>query len=352
MKNIFLFGYYGFDNLGDDLILTSIIEKFNSEFKFNVLTYNYQKTSELVDVTPISRSKFFAIIKCIKNSDIIATGGGSLLQDETSSKSLYFYLGLILLGELFNKKVIFLYNGIGPINKRSNKFLMKIILKRVYKIFLRDYESLKLLESIGIDKNVKVVGDAVFLKKYNVQTTYLSKKDSKNVIISLRKWKTFDDMKIKEFAKLINVLLEKNYSIELLPLKNPDDVILLTKLQSLINGDINVIDFNKITVDDLFTKIEKAHFLIGERLHSLIIASICETPIIGIEYDPKISGFLDMVDQIPCIKTKNISFELLIKKINLLEDNYELYYKKLKDKKNNISKKVDKSVEEIIENMK
>ncbi len=59
-----------------------------------------------------------------------------------------------------------------------------------------------------------------------------------------------------------------------------------------------------------------------------------------------------MVDQIPCIKTKNISFELLIKKINLLEDNYELYYKKLKDKKNNISKKVDKSVEEIIENMK
>ena len=133
MKNIFLFGYYGFDNLGDDLILTSIIEKFNSEFKFNVLTYNYQKTSELVDVTPVSRSKFFAIINCIKNSDIIATGGGSLLQDETSSKSLYFYLGLILLGELFNKKVIFNQNGI----------ILKIFLRKIISI---EWSSIELID--------------------------------------------------------------------------------------------------------------------------------------------------------------------------------------------------------------
>jgi polysaccharide pyruvyl transferase CsaB len=351
MKNVFLFGYYGFDNLGDDLILSSIVEKFGSEFKFNVLTYNYHKTKKFVDVNPISRSNFSSIIKSIKNSDVIASGGGSLLQDETSSKSLYFYLGLILLGKLFNKKIIFLFNGIGPVNKKINRVIMKNVLKTVDVIFLRDYESLALLKKIGITTNAEVVGDAVFLKKYNVETTYLMKKNSKKIIISLRKWKNFDDMKVNQFIKLIDLLIEKGYLVELLPLKYPDDAELLMRIKSKVKGEIDIID-KEISNDELFNKIENCHFLIGERLHSLIISAICETPIIGIEYDPKIKGFVKMVNQLSSIETKNISFELLSESVNILESNYEFYYKELKRNKIKISNDVNKSVLKIINNMK
>lgn len=347
MKEIFLFGYYGFDNLGDDLILKSIVEEFKNRFKINVLTYNYEKTKEMLDVNPISRSNFSSIVKAIKNSDIIASGGGSLLQDETSSKSLYFYLGLIVLGKIFNKKIIFLFNGIGPINKKYNKFIMKTILKSVDNILLRDDKSYKLLESLNINNNVEVIGDAVFLKKYNVKTTYLEKRESKNVIISLRPWKSFDKIKVKEMSKVIKDLIKKGYNVELLPLMDPDDYELLLRLKQSTALEIEVIS-SSISVDELFNKIEKAHFLIGERLHSLIFSSICETPVIGIEYDPKISGFLDMVSQINSVKTEEINFEKIISSIELLENDYENFYNKLVKNKNEISDLVNKKAKNIL----
>jgi len=274
MKKVFLFGYYGFDNLGDDLILKSIIEKFGENFEFNVLTYSYEKTEKLVDANPISRSNFFSIIKNIKKSDIIASGGGSLLQDVTSSKSLYFYLGLLVIGKLFRKKTIFLYNGIGPVHKKINRFML-----------------------------------------------------------------------------LVNYLVLKGYKIEFLAFKTPDDVELLNKIKMNVNGDVNIIS-NDLEIDKLFNKIEEAHFLIGERLHSLILSAICETPFIGIKYDPKITGFVQMVNQIISSETEKISFDLLVDSVNAMENNYNYYYDEIKCKKNEISNNLNESANIIFSEMK
>lgn len=351
MKKVFLFGYYGFDNLGDDLILKSIIEKFGENFEFNVLTYSYEKTEKLVDANPISRSNFFSIIKNIKKSDIIASGGGSLLQDVTSSKSLYFYLGLLVIGKLFRKKTIFLYNGIGPVHKKINRFMLKCVLKRIDKIYLRDNKSKEFLNQIGIKNNVYVVGDAVFLNDYPVNREFKYKNESKKVIISLRKWKKSDKNKIDEFVKLVNYLVLKGYKIEFLAFKTPDDVELLNKIKMNVNGDVNIIS-NDLEIDKLFNKIEEAHFLIGERLHSLILSAICETPFIGIKYDPKITGFVQMVNQIISSETEKISFDLLVDSVNAMENNYNYYYDEIKCKKNEISNNLNESANIIFSEMK
>ncbi|MDM8533801.1 polysaccharide pyruvyl transferase CsaB [Clostridiaceae bacterium HSG29] len=344
MKNVFLFGYYGYDNLGDDLILKSIINTFSGEFKFKVLTYNYEKTNKIENLTPVSRLKFFNIIHEIFISDVVASGGGSLLQDATSSKSLYFYLGLIFLGEVFQKKTIFLFNGIGPINGYFNRKLVKWVLKRVDRIILRDYQSFEFLKTLGLNKNIEVVGDAVFLSDYKVTKTYEEKRSSKLVIISLRPWKNYNELKINETRKMIKYLKENGYSVELLPLMQPDDYKLLKSLE--IDGEVTIID----SLEDemvIFKKIEEAHLLIGERLHSLIISSICETPFLSIEYDPKIAGFTKMVKQVNALKTENYNHKLIIESLELLEINYEKYYIDLKLEKNNIKSELEKCIESI-----
>jgi len=344
MKTVFLFGYYGYDNLGDDLILKSIINTFNGKFKFKVLTYNYEKTHKIKNVTPVSRSKFLKIIYEILTSDVVASGGGSLLQDATSSKSLYFYLGLILLGKMFRKKTIFLFNGIGPIEGRLNRGLVKWVLKRVDRIILRDYQSMSLLKTLGISNNVEVVGDAVFLSDYEVKKTYEEKKLSKLIIISLRPWKSYDQLKIEETQKLITYLKEKGYSVELLPLMQPDDYKLLNQIN--IKGQVRIIK-PQMSEIDLFKKMESAHLLIGERLHSLIISSICETPFIGIEYDPKIAGYTKMVKQLNALRTENYNYETIIESLEQMESAYEKYYLALKFEKNKIKSEIRTCVKSI-----
>lgn len=345
MKTVFLFGYYGYDNLGDDLILESIVNTLNNQFKFKVLTYNYEKTHKVNNVVPVSRSKFLKIIHEIFTSDIVASGGGSLLQDATSSKSLYFYLGLIILGKIFRKKTIFLFNGIGPINGSFNQKLVQWVLSKVDRIILRDVQSKELLTKLGITKNVEVVGDAVFLNEHDVEKTYSEKNASKLIIISLRPWKNFDKVKIFETNKLIKALLSKGYSVELLPLMMPDDYEILREIAK--DNDVEIIDFHD-KQGKLFNKIESAHVLIGERLHSLIISSICETPFIGIEYDPKIAGYCKMVKQLNAMKTENFDHEKIVQSLEVLETSYNKYYESLKSEKNKIKSNIRNCVKSII----
>jgi polysaccharide pyruvyl transferase CsaB len=345
MKTVFLFGYYGYDNLGDDLILESIVNTLNNQFNFKVLTYNYEKTHKVDNVVPVSRSKFTKIIREIITSDIVASGGGSLLQDATSSKSLYFYLGLIILGKLFRKETIFLFNGIGPIKGKFNKKLVKWVLNKVDRIILRDYQSKEFLTGLGITINVEVVGDAVFLNDFEVRKSFQAKESSKLAIISLRPWKHFDEIKVVEAEKLINALQLKGYTVELLPLMMPDDYEILSQINT--NNNVKIIDYHD-KQDELFQKIESAHVLIGERLHSLVISSICETPFIGIEYDPKIAGYCKMVKQINALKTENFNHKGIIRSLELLDSSYKTYYNDLKLEKNNIKSDIRNCVKSII----
>ena len=91
--------------------------------------------------------KFFG---ALKNSDVLVSGGGSLLQDVTSLKSLIYYLGIIYAALFMRKKVVIFAQGIGPINSSAGKFLTKLALRHAEKISVRDKKSQELLKSWGI----------------------------------------------------------------------------------------------------------------------------------------------------------------------------------------------------------
>mgnify|MGYP002139153558 CR=1 FL=1 len=55
-------------------------------------------------------------------------GGGSLLQDVTSWKSMIYYLSIITLGVLFRKQVFLYSQGIGPVRYRVIRIILKHVL--------------------------------------------------------------------------------------------------------------------------------------------------------------------------------------------------------------------------------
>ena len=133
MTKYLISGYIGFDNFGDEAIASVLVSnlKKNGAEKITVLSSNPEKTARLYDVNSEHFLKFF---KPILETDVLISGGGSLLQDITSLKSLLYYLAIILFAQAMNKRVIIFAQGFTPFRTKIGEFFTKFVLKRCSKI--------------------------------------------------------------------------------------------------------------------------------------------------------------------------------------------------------------------------
>ena len=133
MTKYLVSGYIGFDNFGDEAIASVLIShlKTKQAEKITVLSSNPEKTAKTYRVFSEHYMKFF---KPILETDVLISGGGSLLQDITSLKSLIYYLTVITVALVFNKKVIIYAQGFTPFRTSFGKFFTKFVLKYCDKI--------------------------------------------------------------------------------------------------------------------------------------------------------------------------------------------------------------------------
>lgn len=92
--HIVLSGYYGFNNIGDEAILYSIIQslrRLEPEIDITVLSNNPEVTESLYQTKAVNRWNPAEILLALKQADGLISGGGSLFQDETGFKSVAYY---------------------------------------------------------------------------------------------------------------------------------------------------------------------------------------------------------------------------------------------------------------------
>ena len=100
-------GYYGFKNFGDETILSVLIKHLkNLNVDITVFSSDPNFTEKTYGINSIKSFDMIKVICTLRNTDVLISGGGSLLQDATSLKSLIYYLSVIALALFFNKKVI------------------------------------------------------------------------------------------------------------------------------------------------------------------------------------------------------------------------------------------------------
>ena len=160
---VLISGYYGFHNIGDEAILKSVIIALRQEkpdIKITVLSNDVEHTKKTYNVDAINRWNIGKIYLELLKSDGLISGGGSLLQDVTSSRPIYYTL-IMKLAKLARKPVFIYAQGVGPISEDKNKKAVKKILNKVNYITLRDKESLDLVKSIGVTKDIEIVPDPV-----------------------------------------------------------------------------------------------------------------------------------------------------------------------------------------------
>ena len=315
-------GYYGFDNIGDEAILKSIIMALREEDKdieITVLSNNPKSTMKNYNVNAISRWNLKKIFNELRCSDGLISGGGSLLQDVTSSRSILYYTSIMGLANLLKKPVCVYAQGIGPINKKFNKKIVKYFLNKVQYISLRDIESKEFINSIGVNKEVEIVPDPVMGLEFKYPD--INKKDS-YIIISIRDWINKEKY-LNELCKFCENIKKEGINIKLLPMHGKLDEEISKRLANMLSFDVEIISY-KLNIESKLRYIKYAKLMVGMRLHALIFAGNVGTPMMGISYDPKIDSYLKLVNQ-PCVGNikDGIDYNILTKTAMDIIKNYD-----------------------------
>ena len=163
-NDVILSGYYGFGNMGDDSLLLSIaaqLRAIDPDVRITALTRDPKRSQLKYGVRCINRLNVFAIRREMKRARLLISGGGSLLQNNTSEKSLNYYIAIIKLAKRAGLPVMVYSNGIGPVYGERSVEKVKKVLSEVDLISLREPSSLEFLREIGLktDRDIAVTAD-------------------------------------------------------------------------------------------------------------------------------------------------------------------------------------------------
>jgi len=302
-------GYYGYGNSGDDALLKAMISNLRdlkSDISIKVLSQNPAETAKIYGVNAVNRFDFHKISKILRQTKLLISGGGSLIQDITSRKSLMYYLWVIKSALKQGSKVMLYANGIGPIRYSKNRKKVADVLAKVDSITLRDEHSRTVLEELGIT-NVTVTADPVFYLEPETNVDHIMEdcgmgKPQSYCVISVRPWKTNDAEFETKMATICGQAFYKHGITPLfLPMQEMHDKPLCDAVQHLIDVLPRVVSYQilpkNLSTEELLGVIAGAEFVIGMRLHTLIYAASAGVPVIGLVYDPKVSAFMDDMQQ-------------------------------------------------------
>ncbi|MGM0441801.1 MAG: polysaccharide pyruvyl transferase CsaB [Elusimicrobiota bacterium] len=307
-------GYYGFKNLGDHIILKNIIagfQKFHPSLKLNIFVKspknNRNYNSQKIDF--INRYNPWKIFTKLFSSRVFIMGGGSILQDTTGFFTIYYYLLLIIIAKCLNNKVVIFNQGIGPVESTVNRQLVKFILSWVDLIIVRDIRSKKFLSELLPGKEIILGADHIFFDRLSpkVNSKKNSYKKDKICSISIRKWK--NNKVFQVFKKTAEILRAKGWQCFNIAFQTGKDNI---------DENNHITNINWQKPKDIIHVLKNSDFLIGMRLHSLMLGAKLNLSMLGIVYDPKVETFCKYMN-IPRIKIDHITPERLINKI---QNNY------------------------------
>lgn len=282
MKKFLISGYYGFDNFGDEAILKILLDKLK-DCEVTVLSANPRKTFDEYGVHTVYTFSLEHVLKEIARCDVLISGGGSLLQNVTSTKSLWFYGSVIRFAHLMRKEVIIFAQGIGPIKGWWSTRLAKDIIKKSKYVSVRDEKSLELLKKWKIN-HANLVCDPL----YSLEVEQPER--TKKIGIQLRKFETLTD---ELFDNIVSQIKNRYYDreIELLSLQDEMDVgisqVFYNKLKK-VDPKIKVKIVKGLSNSQIIERISQYDCMIGMRYHACLVAVKYGVKTLAITYDPKV----------------------------------------------------------------
>jgi polysaccharide pyruvyl transferase CsaB len=301
-------GYYGCGNTGDEAVLAGIVESFRLRspdlpVEFTVLSADPADTERRHGLNAVPRMDRQALTRTFRASDLVLSGGGSLLQDTTSLRSLLYYLWVVRHAQRCGAPVMFFAQGIGPLRRPAARSLTRLVADRVRRITVRDPESAALLHKIGVRRPpVEVTADPAFALRPSPESTtdrILSEAGAEPggdyIGLALRPWRSgADPGRLSEVAA--RIVKESGRRLICFPMQPPGDVALCRAVADPLGKDALVLSA-QLSPFDAVGLVSRMGVLVGMRLHALIFAASTGVPLVGLAYDPKVVQLMEMAGQ-------------------------------------------------------
>ena len=304
--HVVMSGYYGFSNAGDDAILQSIcqgIRAASDEVAITALSNDPDQTRRLCGVRAEPRFRAWRVFQALRRCDALLSGGGSLLQDRTSTRSLLYYLAVIRGARLLGKPVMIYANGIGPVRRPANRRRVRRAVERSAVVTLRDRASAQELREMGVRRpDLHVTADPVFNlapadPERGRELIALAGLPAERpfAVVSVREWPGTETF-CRELAGVCDHLRRVHGLEILLMMMQPErDRPAAERVRRGMAEPSYLLDVS-CTPQELMAVLGQAKLCLAMRLHTLIFAARMAVPCVGLVYDPKVDSYLKELD--------------------------------------------------------
>ncbi|MCF4967261.1 polysaccharide pyruvyl transferase CsaB [Nostoc sp. CMAA1605] len=284
-----LSGYYGKGNGGDEALLATLLQMLPSHVTPVVLSGNPEQTRDRYNVEAYDRMSPLAVLQALRSCDALIWGGGSLIQDVTSTISPFYYGGLMALAQSMGLKTIAWAQGIGPLLRPQTRWLARQNFTGCTKVSVRDRASAALLSDWQIPHIV--APDPVWALAAKPVPAIWDLPQPR-VAVTLRKHPQLTEVRL---ANLIHALVEFQKATQtfiiLLPFQKSEDLEIAQAIQPHLADVSQILSLEDPQIlKGVFRDVE---MVIGMRLHSLIMAAAEGCRCFALSYDPKVNRLME-----------------------------------------------------------
>jgi polysaccharide pyruvyl transferase WcaK-like protein len=369
LKVLVFGGWFGSGNIGDDAILMGVKNILENEFPnlhITALSLNPAQTEKTCKIKSVKLLSPRSLIKGINRKKYLKlfndisvcfiTGGTPFYNYGYISKFIHF-----LLPYINQKKVICFGIGAKPIENVKGKTLTRALLNLVNRISVRDVPSYSTIQSLT-SKKLQLTGDsALFMPEISIKVQFDVNKNSVSICpryLSTNYRSHYHEVLKNDEIYLIRKklgfisdnLIDNGYDVNFLPFHInglDNDLREIYKIYSYMEKSDKARIIIPRSPHEAQFLLEKTRMVIGLRLHSLILSASQGTPVISINYDRKIKGFMDYAGVTDCIFSINHDKDEILEKVSFLLNEKKHYHRKLLNSCEEMRKRIQTEVKGI-----
>jgi polysaccharide pyruvyl transferase CsaB len=313
-------GSYGGLNIGDEAILQGIITRLRASLSVKLTVFSRDAKDTLqrhqveraVTAQDLTREE---VTQEIEGLDLFILGGGGILYDAEAK----IYLRELDIAQQKGIPTMTYAVGVGPLNDPAAQKLVCDILGQVDVVTVRERSDQKLLEDIGVHRNIVVTGDPALLLKPEplpegvLEAAHMAGK--RRVV----------GMSVREAGVAAPDIDEKFYhgllanAADFMIDRFDADVVFFPMEQRMLDVQQSHAVVAQMlqpqrahvlkgehSAGQLLSLIKHCDFAVGMRLHFLLFAALQKVPFVALPYSVKVGGLLDVLElETPPIKLVN-----------------------------------------------
>jgi polysaccharide pyruvyl transferase WcaK-like protein len=285
----------------------------------------------------------------LRSTDALIVAGTGLLTDAygLAGWGPYNLFKWSLLARICRCKLFFVSVGAGPIDSVAGKWLVKSALSLADFRSYRDHSTVQCLDGIGFGtNNDRVYPDLAFslpavlvsdmhaegrqqtvvglgLMAYSGQYKKIRSDEPDSVLEQDTNYPAY----LEKLANLAGWLLAREKDVRLLigdyaDVRTKQEFAFLLRKRPSVSGEAHIIDEPILSVDDLLSQIAATDIVVATRFHNVLLALLCEKPVISISFHPKCASLMTAMGLSDyCLDINDLEADRLIEKLCEVERN-------------------------------